>query len=78
MAKRSIFFFILACLLAACDSGGSGGGGATAVPSIPSNAIQISIIYAPEAEAYMPKIIQDFNEAYGRGVNPVTGAALAS
>lgn len=76
MAKRLTLFFILAWLLAACDSGGSGS--ATTAPTIPSNAIQISIIYAPEAKDYMVKIIQDFNDSYARGVNPVTGAALAS
>src|SRR6187549_1148628 len=79
MAKRFTLYFVLAwmlALLAACDTGG--GGGATAVPSVPSNAIQISIIYAPEAKDYMVKIIQEFNDAYARGINPVTGAAMAS
>lgn len=79
MTKRFTLYFVLAwllTLLAACDSGAPGG--ATAVPSIPSNAIQISIVYAPEAKDYMVKIIQEFNDAYARGINPVTGAAMAS
>jgi len=79
MTKRFKLYFILAwllTLLAACDSGGTTA--TTSVPSIPSNAIQISILYAPEAKDYMVKIIQEFNDAYARGINPVTGAAMAS
>jgi len=69
---------MIVSLLAACDGGGDAasvegtGGG-----SIPANAIEISIIYAPESNDYMPKIIQDFNDSYRNGINPITGEALA-
>lgn len=42
------------------------------------NAIIVDIIYAPESDEYMQRIIPAFNEAYQRGTNPVTGEALAS
>ena len=45
---------------------------------MPANAIEISIIYAPESEQYMPKVIEDFNRAMSQGRNPATGQALAS
>ncbi|HEX2620503.1 MAG TPA: hypothetical protein VHL11_10155, partial [Phototrophicaceae bacterium] len=70
---------ILMLLLGACsfgssDNGGGGGGGV----SVPANAIQISIIYAPESDLYMPQTIADFNQSYADGKNPITGQPLAS
>ena len=35
----------------------------------PSNAIDISIVYAPESEQYMPQVIEDFNRAMAQGNN---------
>ena len=39
--------------------------------------VDISIIYAPEAEPFMPQVIEAFNHSFARGINPVTGEALA-
>lgn len=57
------------------DGGGLFGGGEV---SMPDNAIEISIIYAPESDLYMPEAIDNFNRSYADGVNPVTGESLAS
>jgi Ca-activated chloride channel family protein len=76
---RPFVFVLLIVLLAtsACQqSSTSGSATATAGPS--ANAIQISIIYAPESDAYLKDAIAQFNQAYQSGHNPVTGAALAS
>ncbi len=67
---RSILLLILilvVAMLTACDGG----------DSIPSNAVQIHIVYAPESDQYMPQVIEDFNRAYSEGRNPVTGNSLA-
>ena len=69
-----IVFLLL--ILVACDTGGDSGGGAA--QGRPDNAIDVSIIYAPESDLYMPQVIRDFNEAYASGRNPVTGENLAS
>ncbi|MGQ9887351.1 MAG: extracellular solute-binding protein [Aggregatilineales bacterium] len=66
---------LAALLTAACEGGAPSG---QAGPGRPANAIDISIIYAPEAELYLPQAIADFNSAYASGKNPVTGAALAA
>ncbi len=67
---------VLVLLITACsqDSGGDSG---TSGVSAPKNAIEISIIYAPESDLYMPDVINDFNRAYANGTNPLTGAKLA-
>lgn len=65
----SVLLTVMA-LLAACDGTGSPG-------SQVSNAIEISIIYAPESALYMPQTIEEFNRAYSQGRNPLTGQALA-
>lgn len=62
-------------LLAACDNNG---GDSSVSGEKPANAIEISIIYAPESKDYMVQFIPAFNEAYRRGTNPVTGQALRS
>ena len=71
----SLAALLAVLLLAACDGGAPGG---QVSQGRPANAIDISIIYAPEAELYMPQAIADFNAAYASGRNPATGAALAS
>lgn len=62
-------------LLAACDNNGED---SSISGEKPANAIEISIIYAPESRDYMVQFIPAFNEAYRRGTNPVTGQALRS
>jgi Ca-activated chloride channel homolog len=41
------------------------------------NAIDVSIVYSPESQQYMPEIIRRFNQLYADGTNPVSGAVLA-
>jgi Ca-activated chloride channel homolog len=78
------FVLIMLTLAAlACNFGDSGGGGGTVTNggggvARPNNAIDISIVYAPESDLYMPRIIEDFNRAFAEGRNPVTGQTLAS
>lgn len=43
----------------------------------PDNAIEISLVYAPEGELYMLDAIRDFNQSYADGTNPVTGESLS-
>lgn len=75
---RYLMLVLCAVWLAACDGGSSGptgeltpSGSASCAP----NAVEVSIIYAPESEQYMPQAIVDFNTAYAQGRNPVTGQA---
>jgi len=42
----------------------------------PSNAVEISIIFAPEEELYIVDAIDQFNRAYIEGRNPLTGQSL--
>jgi hypothetical protein len=79
---KRFLVLLIAVLLGACSLGGDSGGpvatqsGSQLQP--PSNAIQISIIYAPESARYLPQVIDDFNRSYINGTNPVTGQPLAS
>lgn len=66
----------LAVLLTACD--GIPGSGGTPGISRPSNAVDVSIIYAPESAQYLPRIIESFNLLSSQGKNPVTGQNYAS
>lgn len=75
---------VLMLIITACDSGSdngststSGGGDTGGAVGVPKNAIEISIIFAPESELYMPEVIEDFNRAYAEGRNPITGQKLA-
>lgn len=42
----------------------------------PDNAIEITLVYAPEGELYMLDAIRDFNQSFADGTNPVTGESL--
>jgi Ca-activated chloride channel family protein len=44
----------------------------------PDNAIDIYIVYSPESQQYLPRIIEAFNRASGEGRNPVTGQNYGS
>ncbi len=50
----------------------------TSGPQKPANAIEISIIYAPESEAYMKDAMDAFNTSYINGINPVSGKPLTA
>ncbi len=43
-----------------------------------ADAVEISIIYAPEMEIFMVPAMEKFNCTIGEGTNPVTGAQLAA
>jgi Ca-activated chloride channel family protein len=72
---------VLACSLGSDVGEGISLGGDTGLQP-PENAIEISIIYAPEEELYMDGEIFDainqFNQAYIEGRNPITGESLPS
>jgi Ca-activated chloride channel family protein len=84
MSRKSALFIIMSLVLLALVACGGEQPSSTQVSTTnggvarPSNAIDISIIYAPESEQYMPQVIADFNRAMSQGRNPVTGEALAS
>jgi len=68
--KRLIPVLIgLLVFLAACSIVGN---------SKPKDAVEISIIYAPESELYLKEAIEAFNKASSEGKNPVTNKSLAS
>jgi len=50
--------------------------GGTAGPAKPANAVEISIIYAPEEEPYLKEAMDAFNTSYSKGINPVTNQPL--
>lgn len=81
MHRRVSLFLLTLTLLVLTACGGGEQPSSTQVGqggiSRPSNAIDISIIYAPESEQYMPQVIADFNRAMSQGRNPVTGQPLA-
>ena len=60
----------------ACEGGATLDG--TPLVERPANAAEISIIYAPELDLFMPEVINDFNRAFAEGRNPVTGQPLRS
>jgi Ca-activated chloride channel family protein len=70
--------FLMSGLLAALLLGACTGSESSTASSAPPNAIEISIIYAPESADYLPTIMNQFNESYRQGINPVTGQRLAA
>ena len=86
MRTKKILFLVLVIFgLSACSIGSdlfsNGENGTTnSQESVnkPANAIEISIIYAPESDLYMPEAINNFNRSYSQGINPVTGERLAA
>ncbi|MBW4437443.1 MAG: substrate-binding domain-containing protein [Pleurocapsa minor GSE-CHR-MK-17-07R] len=79
MAKRlvTVLALTLVFVLTACG-GNQPSSVASVASSCANNAVQVSIVYAPESDLYLPQVIADFNNAFVQGRNPVTGAALAS
>jgi Ca-activated chloride channel family protein len=86
---KKLFLLLLPLLVAlACSVGGDSGGTTGFTDSgapeaeCPANAIEISIIYAPESQLYLAgetyDAINQFNRAYAEGRNPVTNQSLAS
>lgn len=86
MIKKFLLILLPLLTALACSWGGDGGNGGGTTPDpnsglqAPSNAVQISIIYAPELAAILEgpgNAIEQFNRAYIDGRNPLTGQALA-
>lgn len=73
--RRSLLLLLLVLVLAlaACD----GGGQSAQSSGRPGNAIDISIIYAPESDLYMQQVMADFNRVSAEGRNPATGQPWA-
>jgi Ca-activated chloride channel family protein len=86
MTKR-LFFILLPLLTAlACSLGSQGGDDGNVAVSdsgqqCAANAVEISIVYAPESQLYLGgeiyNAIDEFNRAYAEGRNPNTGQSLA-
>src|SRR5260221_11947919 len=72
------FTLMLAILLSACDTKQSSTPAGVPTAGASANAIQISIIYAPESDSYLKHAINVINQAYANGKNPITGAALGA
>lgn len=53
-------------------------GGEDAKGSARAGTVEISIVYAPECDLYMPQVIEEFNSAYEKGSDPLTGKKLAA
>ncbi len=70
MAALALIVFAAACSPATI--------GGTPIVERPANAVEISIIYAPELDLFMPEAINDFNRAFVEGRNPVTGQPLSA
>ncbi len=68
--------FILACAQISDENDNDGTSNVAGPPQPPANAVEISIIYAPEEELYMVEAIDQFNRAYIEGRNPATGQPL--
>jgi Ca-activated chloride channel family protein len=80
MFKKLLLMLLPLAVALACGSGGDDGGDVSSSGSsqtAPANAVEIEIIYAPEEELYMVDAIEQFNQAYIDGKNPLTGEALA-
>jgi Ca-activated chloride channel family protein len=73
--------FTLACGLGSTGSGDSSLVSVTSEQACAANAVEISVIYAPESELYLNgetyDAVNQFNLAYSEGRNPVTGQPLA-
>ncbi len=63
MRKLFIILTSLLFVLTACNGIGGGDAETNNFGEPPANAITISIIYAPESDEYMQRIIPAFNEA---------------
>ena len=80
--SKGLLVSILLLIVAGCarveDSGDATGVSAAGPVQPAANAVEISIIYAPEEELYIVEAIEQFNRAYAEGRNPVTGQSLSA
>ncbi len=75
---RLVWIMLLVLLLAACDNNSPAAVVSDCSTQPLADSIQISIIYAPESDQYLPQVMRDFNCAWANGTNPVTGQPRAS
>jgi Ca-activated chloride channel homolog len=68
--KRFVLLFVILTTSCAGNLVPSAGGK-------PANAVEISILYAPESEPYLKDAMDAFNQSYAKGINPVTNQRLA-
>ncbi|MDX1522389.1 MAG: VWA domain-containing protein [Anaerolineae bacterium] len=74
-----LLIWLAGCAQISSGSSDTGPADESSGPAGPaSNAVEISIIYAPEEELYMVDAIEQFNRAYAEGRNPLTGQRLES
>src|SRR3989304_4058405 len=75
--KRLFFAAVAISLLIPARHGGQTING-TPIVDRPSNAIEITIVYAPEFAPFMPEVMNNFNRTFAEARNPVTGQPLQS
>jgi Ca-activated chloride channel family protein len=75
---RLVVFGLAALVLAACQPANDETASSGSTTACAPNAVEFSIIYAPEFAPFMPEFMAAFNRAYAEGRNPVTGQALAA
>jgi Ca-activated chloride channel family protein len=68
----SIFSVLIVTVACTCSGGSPLSGGVAK----PSDAVEITIIYAPESDLYLKEAIENFNRSYANGINPLTGKQL--
>jgi Ca-activated chloride channel family protein len=71
MKRLTPVYFVMLLFTSACALGILG-------DSKPKDAVEISIIYAPESDLYLKEAIAAFNKTSAEGKNPVTNEAWAS
>lgn len=75
--KRNFIIVTLLIVILTLAGCGSEEGVVSTDSNKPADAIEISLIYAPESDLYLPAAIESFNQSYANGVNPLTGQLLA-
>src|SRR5437762_14284991 len=70
--KRSYVFIVVIMIFLGAAYG------ALNPPPTPNPCIQISIVHPPESARYMNQPIADFNQAYAKGIDPLTDNPLAA
>lgn len=78
--RMSFSLMILLLTTLACSLGGIFGSDEPSSGNVrkPDDAIEISIIYAPESELYLVEAIENFNRSYANGINPLSDEKLGS
>lgn len=78
MKRLFMVVVLLIMLLTGCEQVSQPSTPGTGAVQRPANAIEVTLVYAPESDLYLPQAIEAFNRAYAEGRNPVTGQRLTS